>query len=130
MPSRVRGGVTRVLGDLLTILTAFVVPPAATAAAQAASGHRWPDRQICVRWCCTAALLALCDLVAGIWTASVAATASAALAVLWYWWRRKGRRLLSLLMSKYQYIRDAMVRVMRERSRPRPVLRPTPGAVR
>jgi CBS domain containing-hemolysin-like protein len=121
-------------GYLLAALAAFMGPPAAAAAAQVmlarTTGVRWPDRAICIHWFITAAVLLLCYLIIGFWPSSIAAAASAVLAVLWYWWRRKRRRLLTLLAGKYKYIRDAMVRVMRERARPRPVFRPAPGAAR
>ena len=122
------------LGNLLVILTVFAGPPASAAAAQVIlvrrTGCRWPDWKICIHWCGTAVMLAFLYLAVSLWVAAAAAAASAVLAVLWLWWRRKGRRLLSLLTSKYQYIRDAMVRVMRERARSRPALRPVPEATR
>jgi hypothetical protein len=92
------------------------------------TGHRGPAGLICAYWCGTAIMQALIDLIAWSWIASAAASVSAVLAVLWYWWHRKGwRRLLAPLTGKYKYIRDAMVRVMKERGRTRPALRPVPG---
>jgi O-antigen/teichoic acid export membrane protein len=46
----------------------------------------------------------------------------------WYWWRRrkKRRRALALLGGKARALRDALVRRMRERTQPRPVLSPVP----
>ena len=117
--------------DSLAVVFAFTAPPLMAALWQRivarVTGYRRPDWQVCALWCIWAILIALVDLAAGLWVACIAGAASAVLAVLWWWWRRKRRRLLSLLTSKYRYIRDRMVRVMRERARPRPVFRPVPG---
>jgi hypothetical protein len=45
---------------------------------------------------------------------------------LWMWWRnrRNKGRLRAALSGKYRHVRDAMVRTLRERRAPRPVLAP------
>lgn len=118
--------------DWGVILFAFAWPPAWAVLWQLTvsrlTGNRPSAGRVCALWCFSGVVLAVIDLAIPLWTASIAGLASAILAVLWWWWRRKRRRLLSLLTGKYRYIRDAMVRTMRERARHRPVLRPVPGS--
>ena len=105
--------------DLGPVLFAFAWPPVNSVLywriIHRITGCRASDWRICVQWGGSGILLAVLDLIAELWAAGIAAAASAVLAVLWWWWRRKRRRLLSLLTGKYRYIRDAMVRAMRER---------------
>jgi hypothetical protein len=51
---------------------------------------------------------------------------------IWWWrrWRRKLRKLAGAIGEKARQRRAALVRTMRQRSRPRPVLRPVPGGAR
>jgi len=119
-----------VSSDLWVALVDFMAPPAMTAIWRAVMIRvtgGWSDGWACVQWVAGALLIALADFAAGFRVPGLAAVASAVFAVLWWWHRRKGRRVLSLLAGKYKYIRDAMVRVMKERGRTRPVLRPAPG---
>ena len=48
----------------------------------------------------------------------------------WKRWRRHRKRAAALLGAKSRALRDALVRKAREAAKPRPVLRPVPGAAR
>lgn len=62
---------------------------------------------------------------------AVASGASLILAaVLWWLSRRRKRRVPKLAGAKSRVLLAAVVRTMRERARPRPVLRPVPGGAR
>ena len=121
------------LRDSWPALFAFITPPAFAALQwliMIRVTGQWSGGWTFAQWSIGAVLVAVVNFAAGFRVAGTAGLASAVLAVLWWWWRRKRKRLLSLLTGKYRYIRDAMVRVMKERSRPRHVLRPAPGAAR
>ena len=58
-----------------------------------------------------------------------AVDAACALFAAWMWWRRRKNRgrLRAALSGKYRHVRDAMVRTLRDRRVPRPVLAPGHG---
>lgn len=78
-------------------------------------------------WVSIAAVVMFCALFAGQWLwAGVAAADALIAAILWWLSRRRKRRAPKLAGAKSKAILAAVVRTMRERSRPRPVFRPQP----
>jgi hypothetical protein len=97
----------------------------------ALAGADWYDRLILPGWVIANAGLFIAGLITG-HTAWAGFNGGAAVTGAWLWWnrrRKRPRRSPSMLSVKYRHVRDAMVRTMRERSRPRPVFRPAPGRV-
>ncbi len=118
--------------DLADILAAVLIPPAHPAFMMLT--FRRPPRKVPVwalffGWGVQAGSVVLIAVSVGKPVPAVIAGVQVVLAVLgWWWWRRRRRRAGSLLGGKYAYIRDRMVRVMRDRARPRAVLHPRPAA--
>ena len=77
---------------------------------------------------CGCVVMAVANAIGGEWgwTALFAAYA-VILAGLWWWHRRKRRHVPKLIGEKARAIRASLVKTMRERAKPRHVLRPVPG---
>ena len=80
-------------------------------------------------WTLNAAFLTVAGLATGLWLPAAGSAASAAIGA-WLWWRRRKRRdrAAGVIGAKSRALRDAIVAKLREVARPRPVLRPVPGA--
>jgi len=112
----------------VALFTGGVMPPAIAVAWPLICGRR-PFGMVCALWAAEGVLMVVVNAAAGQPAGCVAAAVNVVLAVLWWWWRRKRRRTVAVLRGKYVYVRDRMVRVMRDRARPGVVLRPQRGTV-
>jgi hypothetical protein len=115
------------LGDFLF---ALITPPVMSWCAGRVSRRGTGFINLWLAGCCGGALAVA--LVHG-WAFVSGGAVSAAVAILVWWWRRhrdKFRRLAGAIGEKARQRRAALVRTMRQRSRPRPVLRPVPGGAR
>jgi hypothetical protein len=81
-------------------------------------------------WIGGCALEAIVNVLDRQYLAAVTAAASLIIAaVLWWLSRRRRKRAPKLAGAKSRALLAAVVRTMRERSKPRPVFRPVPGRV-
>jgi hypothetical protein len=64
------------------------------------------------------------------WLGAAGAAVALLAAIFWWWYRRKPRRSPKTLGEKGRALIAAMLRTLRERARPRTVLRPVPGGAR
>lgn len=121
--------------DLLTVAESLFLVAALACCARGRAGRMERGAEFCwgflaISQAGTAALFAM----DGAWPGSAL---FAFLAVLSAWWwhqerrkRKRHRRGIRALGAKSRALRAKLVATMRERARPRPVLRPAPGGAR
>lgn len=86
--------------------------------------------QFTYSWVCSAAAGLIASLLIRDWGMTACTTLSIALALAIWWWRRKGRKALRELGDKSRHRLAAIVSSLRERTQPRPGLRPVPQGAR
>jgi hypothetical protein len=95
------------------------------------TGRRLPHWVTAVVWGVPMVPIAAAFLAIGQPLASAASALNAIAALIWWWLsRRRKRRAAAWLSEKFRFVRDRMVQTMRDRAKPRPVFRPSPGGAR
>ena len=117
-------------GVILAGLTPFPVAFAVNRGACRFSRQRFTLRNLCFTWAGCAAGGCLAYLHPYQPAPICAKAANILLAALVWWFNKRRRdRARALMSEKWRYLRDVMVRTLRERTVPRPVAQPVPGGV-